>query len=256
MASPPFITITFGNQAENHKGMEVLGFEMEHGLSNKTLKSLQAELLSNGHQAELIEIEHPLGADHDGASVLVIRNGVESLFTQDPVAMFEEVKAVDWDAKAYMYGRVVTKRARWNLCFGDSAQDPNYEDKKGRVVAFSTLPCLQATRSCLSTHFGPFPQPLLAEGNYYYDGKKTGIGFHGDSERKVVIAMRLQGKPGAMPPLLYQWFLRNKAVSERIAIPLSSGDVYVMSDKAVGYDWKKSSIHTLRHATGAAKYVK
>ena len=29
-----------------------------------------------------------------------------------------------------------------------------------------------------------------------------------------------------------------------------------MSDKAVGYDWKKSSIVTLRHAAGCDKYLK
>lgn len=29
------------------------------------------------------------------------------------------------------------------------------------------------------------------EGNYYYDINKTGIGFHGDSERKKVIAISL-----------------------------------------------------------------
>lgn len=29
-----------------------------------------------------------------------------------------------------------------------------------------------------------------------------------------------------------------------------------MSEKAVGFDWKKSSIFTLRHATGCDKYTK
>jgi hypothetical protein len=31
--------------------------------------------------------------------------------------------------------------------------------------------------------------------------------------------------------------------------------MYVMSEKAVGSDWKRSSILTLRHATGAKKFL-
>ena len=37
---------------------------------------------------------------------------------------------------------------------------------------------------------------------------------------------------------------------------LNAGDVYVMSEWAVGTEWRKSSLITLRHATGAAKYTK
>ena len=29
----------------------------------------------------------------------------------------------------------------------------------------------------------------------------------------------------------------------------------MMSEKAVGYDWKRSSIYTLRHAAGTSKYT-
>jgi len=44
-------------------------------------------------------------------------------------------------------------------------------------------------------------------------------------------------------------------VGERIKIMLNDGDMYVMSDKSVGRDWKQSSILTLRHAAGADKYL-
>jgi hypothetical protein len=32
--------------------------------------------------------------------------------------------------------------------------------------------------------------------------------------------------------------------------------MYVMSEKAVGTDWKKKKIYTLRHATGASPFIK
>jgi hypothetical protein len=37
--------------------------------------------------------------------------------------------------------------------------------------------------------------------------------------------------------------------------PLDDGDIYVMSEKAVGTDWKKKVIYTLRHSTGCAKFT-
>ena len=46
------------------------------------------------------------------------------------------------------------------------------------------------------------------EGNKYYDTTRTGIGYHGDTERRKVIAFRLGGDM----PLYYQWFLNSKQV--------------------------------------------
>jgi len=56
-------------------------------------------------------------------------------------------------------------------------------------------------------------------------------------------------------PIYFQWFYQLKPVGERIKIPLDPGDIYVMSEKAVGSDWKKRLIPTLRHATGAASFL-
>lgn len=36
---------------------------------------------------------------------------------------------------------------------------------------------------------------------------------------------------------------------------LNNGDIYIMSEKAVGTDWKKKNTLTLRHAAGAPKYL-
>jgi len=38
-------------------------------------------------------------------------------------------------------------------------------------------------------------------------------------------------------------------------IPLDGDDLYVMSEKAIGTDWKKSSLLTLRHSTECNKYT-
>ena len=40
---------------------------------------------------------------------------------------------------AFIKGRVVNKRARWNLCFADCDQEPDYENKRGRIVDFKNI---------------------------------------------------------------------------------------------------------------------
>lgn len=70
-------------------------------------------------------------------------------------------------------------------------------------------------------------EDLTAEGNFYYDINKCGIGFHGDGERKKVIALRLCN--GKCHPIHYQWFLRGKPIGKRAIIELDDRDLYVMS---------------------------
>ena len=113
-----------------------------------------------------------------------------------------EQKALNWDKKAKIYGRVVNKQARWNLCYDDKPSEPDYEIGKGRVIALNDVPKLNSLREKIKEYFGPKAQDLKVEGNYY-DVRKCGIGFHGDSERRKVIGDRLGN---ADLPLYYQWY--------------------------------------------------
>ena len=56
---------------------------------------------------------------------------------------------------------------------------------------------------------------------------------------------------GKCEPLHFQWFHKGKPVGKRAIIELDDRDLYVMSEKAAGTDWKKKNVPTLRHATGA-----
>ena len=93
---------------------------------------------------------------------------------------------------------------------------------------------------------------LICEGNKYYDLKKCGIGYHGDAERRKVICVSLGANNY---PMQWVWFKNSKPQGEPFKVLLNHGDVYIMSEKAVGYDWKKRSKLTLRHAAGANKYL-
>jgi hypothetical protein len=87
--------------------------------------------------------------------------------------------------------------------------------------------------------------PLIIgeKGNRYFDINKCGIGWHGDGERKKVITFRL----GVTLPLKFQWFNQNKPIGDVLDIKVENGDMYIMSEHATGYNWKKSSLYSLRH---------
>lgn len=240
------ITLTFGDAAENHVGMEMLGSRGAKG-TGFTVAELNA-IAASTPRSELYHLPPPPTAPKgtEAAAVLVIRAAIAEA---EHRALFEEQAALEHDKKSFMYGRVVNKKARWNLCFDSAGSEPDYASGKGRVVAMSSVPRLATIVTGWGEAFGPKANAtgLKGEGNYYYDLTKCGIGWHGDTERRKVIALRL-GAPEL--PIHYQWYNKSAPQGPVISIPLRGGDMYIMSEKAVGADWKHSAAWTLRHATG------
>lgn len=255
-------TITFGDQAENHVGMQKIGSLSSEGFTFEDLVHAKEWFENRGIICEMIALHAELlpvneRYEVEEAYVLIARNGVTACSgeEQDPEVfkqeVFREQVKLKPDKQANMYGRVVNKHARYNLCFGDFDQEPDIVNGKGTVVSFERIPALGAVRDILPAIAGPKADKLEAEGNYYYDLKQCGIGYHGDAERMKVIALRL----GASMELCYAWFQRSKPISQRKIITLHHGDMYIMSEKATGQDWRKKVIPTLRHAAGCAKFT-
>jgi alkylated DNA repair dioxygenase AlkB len=254
------ITLTFGEVAENHVGMQQIGEKSDNGLSPADLKRFRHLFDRSGFQTEMCNLNmvlpdeyQELSGDQD-ALVLIIRNGIE-FFGVDPDELYMEQECLDHDMKYYdtRRKRVLNKRARYNLCFNQMGQIPDFESGKGTVIAYKQVPNLAKLRHKLSELVVERGHPdLKVEGNYYYDPKKCGIGYHGDTERSIVIAVRL----GVSLPLTFVWYHKSKPISERIDFHLNHGDIYFMSEKATGNDWKKRSKATLRHAAGCSKYTK
>jgi len=248
------ITITYGDQAENHVGMQKIGSLAPTGFSIEELQQAKERFEALDCKCELVVLNDVLEAKTEPAAILIVRNGVSKLLGTKNGAnnMYNEQVDLEWDKKAFMYGRVVNKHARHNLCYGDNNQEPDYANKKGRIVSWNNVPLTNKIRNFFGTYFGEKGTNLTAEGNHYYDVKKCYIGLHGDSERKIVIAVRL----GASLPLQYIWFKHGKQVSKSTKFVINHGDIYAMSEKATGNDWKKRSIYTLRHAAGLDKNIK
>ena len=259
------ITLTFGDAAENHKGMEQIGKKLDagQGFNLEDLKKMRDSMKKLGVDCKFVsltdELEYIEGLPNKpDAYVLVMKGAVNKLVQNatdknfNQIDLFKEQKKLAYDTKAFMYGRVVNKHARWNLCFDEKYRGPAYEEGKGTIVGYDQVPLMKAVREQFTVLFGKKAHDLKVESNYYYDTTKCGIGWHGDSERTKVIAIRLGY---SSMPIYFQWFYQNSPVGKIISIPLDPGDMYVMSEKAVGSDWKRKIIPTLRHATGAKKFL-
>lgn len=253
------LTITFGEQAENHKGMQIIGKNINQGYTCSDLEYMKNKLSEQGLKVLLYDLSENLDEnirDKNEAKLLIVKNGVEFILSKDENFskddLLNELLKLNYDKKAFMYGRVVNKHARHNLCFSDFEQTADIQNKKGTIVNFTGVPVLNCIRENLPKYFGEKSSNLQGEANFYYDTNKCGIGFHGDSERKIVLGIRL----GDSIPLVYQWFYKNEKVGNQIIFDnIENGDIYLMSEKATGNDWKKKNIYTLRHAAGCKKFT-
>lgn len=244
----PTYTLTFCDQGENHVGMKKIGKLLDEGLTIENLENVKNFLV----EMELEGVEMVYLDKEKSAAVLIVRSACEWLVNGGADALFAEQNKIEYDKKAKMRGRVVNKHARFNICIGETDMPPDYENGKGTVVGWNNpkITKLKDVRVILQDLFEL--ENLVCEGNFYYNTEACGIGFHGDAERRVVLAIRL----GASMPLVFKKFFRGEEMEgSKVTIQLNHGDLYVMSDKAVGFDWKKSTIPTFRHAAGCEKYT-
>lgn len=247
------ICITAGEQSENHVGMQVNGKGLSSkGFSIEEIIRFKQVLDEKGIESEFYRLDEKIEGANE-AALLIIRNGVYKIAGINSSDMMKEQMEFDWDKKYWdvRRQRVLNKHARYNVCYGKNGQKPDYDNKKGTIISYENVPLLKKWRESLGIIFGEEASNLEVEGNLYYNVKKCGIGFHCDSERKKVIACSL----GESRPIHWQWYLKSQPIGERIKFTINSGDMYIMSEKTSGYDWKKRNLKTLRHAAGE-KYVK
>lgn len=239
------ISITFAESIENHVGMQRIESGcMGGGWTYEDLLDIKNRIRSPSYIYQLNGLirEPDPSIEIDNAAILIIRDFVGGCCDLDQSSIYEELQRLDWDKKALIRGRVVNKKARWNLCFADTPQSPDYDKGMGRVYDINKTP-LNSIRNTIYNLVG---HKLFAEGNYYYNNKCY-IGFHGDGERKCVFGVNFAPN-NTLRYLNYQWYYNCNSVSDVLKILLRPGDAYIMSEKATGNDWRKKSIYTLRHS--------
>ena len=288
------MSLTCAPGGENNRGMEIIGRMpvKGEGFTAKDLEGLEpyfVRLMPPKMDAEkqlcfpkvaLLDLNglsmddnvDDLG-DEDQARVLILRDWAKGADKE----IYKEIAPIRWDAEyldpnkyrteivdgkeVKVRGKRMNKRARTNLCFvPDREQEPAVFEGKGTIYDLKKMKkmneCVERLREEIAAgliEIGSKTKVVInvVEGNRYYDLKNTGIGFHGDTERVVVICLSIGG---FNYPMRWQWFKDGMPVGKPIDIFLNSGDVYIMSEKAVGADWKLKSKYTLRHSAGAEKY--
>lgn len=265
-----FLTHTFCDRGEGHVGGGQVGQLASQGVPVEELR----ELADKHPHCRFVDLAH---AGHD-AGVLVVEDGVDKLLgSGGKERLLAESLSQPFDTTFLNTRRnlVQNKHGRRNNCYADFQQDPDIPSGTPTVVDFASTPEMKKLREALPGFFGAWAEGLVAETNHYTDvsSAKVGIGFQysdvtqthasvathsslrefaphccsGDSERRKVVGVRL-GK--ASTPIRFQWYHRSLPLTEELEIGLRDGDMYVMSDKAVGFDWRRTSIPTLRHGTG------
>ena len=253
-------SLTVGNGGENHTGMEFLGSLRRQGqgwdidrlrYGKRILEDIfgkQVDLYNlNELCLEGVKIEE--SKRPKDAYLMVVRN---FLGRKQHKAFIKEMESYEWDRKYYDTRRkkVLNKNARANVCYGPNDRAPDYENKKGTIIGYERSPLVLRLKECVEILMKD--KDLIVEGNQYDDPKKNGIGPHGDTERVCVACLRV----GASMPMKYGMFNKCKMVGKSFQTVIKGGDLYFMSEEAVGAEWKKNSKYIWRHAAGAAKYLK
>jgi hypothetical protein len=226
----------------------------ENGYTYNDLKTIRDKFKELGARTKIYNLHK--GTDFPKAYVLHVKNAIKALKVKK--SLFNDLTNLDWDTQYFDVRRqkVLNKHARYNLCFGEENIDADYENKIGTVISYNDIPQLKKLRDKLMELTDFDETSFQVEGNYYYDINKTGIGFHGDGERKRVIGVNLSDDD-VTRIIRWKWFQHSQAISEPIDIELKTGDLYIMSEYATGYNWKSRNIPTLRHSAGVegSKYI-
>lgn len=246
--------ITFGEVAILHVGSKEVGKKRNQGYTVDDLNLLHQNI-SNSEIFYLHDQLPEKYKNENQAAVLIIRNAANLfLGTNGADKLLKEQKTINYDKKYFDYRRKKTlnKRARYNIVFGTQEILHSEDYKIYSVKAFQNLPFLNQIKTRMHNFLGDKAKNLNAEGNYYYE-KKSGIGFHGDAERKIVICLSL----GDKSTLRYAWRLpgTSEHYGNPIDINVEHGDIYIMSEKATGFDWKLRSKVRIVHAAGSDKYI-
>ena len=153
------MTLTFGDVAESHVGMQKLGKMAEHGFTLADITRASKYFSARGCETAIIHLNEYLpetGQDPDEtaflkqakadpeyqAYVLIARGGLRVISDID--ALTTEMLVYDWDTKLYNERRdlVQNKNARHNLNYDDERQVADFTHGKGTTVAWETVPIL------------------------------------------------------------------------------------------------------------------
>ena len=226
---------------------EATGEIAAHGFSPQWLceKSEHINSTDSGFSSHIVDLTESCPHSCEEACVLVVRP--KSKTTAD--ACLREVEAIKFDTFTTICGKVCNAHTRHLTFIGEEARSPNASTGEHTVLEWSQISSINRARQELAGLLGPLPCVRSGCVLKYPDIQTSGIRFHGDGERRQTIVYRV-GSSSSTRPLCFQWYLKGVAVGSVVRVHLEHGDYLVSSSKAVGTDWGRKNVPTLRHATG------
>lgn len=221
------------------------------------------ESLASTCQTEYLDLTDALSdadrCEAEEAGIGIIRSAPDSLWGRGTLDEMEaefdrQSEYVNKEEWSSIQQRVIKLRMRWHLYIGNTAKPADHSRDQAEVVSFDSMPLAKRWKdtivSILQSNGVGCPELTSSTNiNYVDDRNSTGIGWHGDGERTVIVTLRLHS--GSRNNVLcFHWMRNNVPVGRPVRITLDRGDAYIMSIKATGNDWKRTDLLTLQHAAG------
>lgn len=231
------------------------------GFKQTDFDKLEIALKTKEINFERIHLNLLLPADmrdqSEFAELFIIPNGIEMLTSKAAKdEIFTFLNDCEFDEQGYHYGKLRKKYSEQSLEFAnDIERKSNLAQKISTIVDVKKIPHVVAIRKQLAEMMDkPNIENGIGEVNRYLNTDKNpnqcGVGPRGYAQCREVIAFRL----GHEMKFSYQWFFKCLPIGQRFERILLGGTIYLMSKKAVGYDYKLRKILTLRHFAGSGKF--
>ena len=263
--------LTFSCFAEGHVGMKIEKNQIAKDGKNRALdefalRDIWSKFPAPQEKKLFLPLRQDVGGREPSAYVLVLKDGMKYLGVDKEKLLYEiqNIPIADKQMLNTRQKKVMNKHKRHNFNIGDKIISADIANGQSTLYNFNCTFLTQAKKlrdaftDMGKQHNMETMSDLLAEANVYYadEYKKNnycGIGYHGDAERpnSPVIGCNV----GADRYLSFRSFHKSRYYRDEFRIKLEHGDIYFMSEHAVGTHWKKSARVVYRHRAGSLKFL-
>ena len=236
-------TLTFSDASP----VKRVGKNAKNGFSIAELRKMCIDFGKKGFECEWIDLNAAMPPCHvlintPKAAVLVIRKGV-SWFKSEADDLLLKLKSLQWNEQVWLKHKLVKNPMRRHLKFGEK----QYVSDEGLVVALKACPDIMKIRDSLNEMYSYRSVNFEVEGDHYYDMERCGRDSFGDWDKRMLVGLQV----GATMKMAFTWWYQESKFSTPVEIELHHGDIFVLSDKAVGHDIHRKAIATLKRTCGS-----
>lgn len=200
-----------------HQSMTLSFWNQQDGFSISELESLKCHFEALGFVSELISLNTALpiydNRRTEDASILVIRQ-----FEVNDV--YDELTTLEWE-------KTMVKRQK----------TLNRQDHF--LINLTDVDVLKEIKKTFEKLVGT----VNVNGQYYFNDK-AGHKYQGYNGKRIHLHLNDDIR------VYFQWYVNRDKIQEPIEVTIHHNDLYILSDKAAGFDCKQKNIPVIKHAVG------